>query len=49
VKTLEHPLCVWAHPITNRRPWLWLFPHCPFTHLSVRLDERWRTGYWFDP
>jgi hypothetical protein len=49
VGVLEDPLCRWSHPITTRRPWLWLFSNCPFAALSSRLDERWHTGVWTIP
>lgn len=49
VATLEDPLCRWTHPITNRRPWLWFFHHCPLAELSFRLEERWNTGAWTTP
>lgn len=48
VKWLEKA-CVWTHPITHHRPWLWLPIRngwCPLARLSDRLDQRWQTGEW---
>lgn len=43
VQVLEYA-CTWTHPITERRPWLWIGPPHPLTMLAVRLDDRWGTG-----
>jgi hypothetical protein len=42
-------LCTITHPITNHRPWLWFFSHCPLVLLSLRLEDRWGTGEWVAP
>jgi hypothetical protein len=39
--------CSLTHPITLRRPWLWLpLPICPLASYSATLDKRWGTGVW---
>lgn len=41
--------CSVTHPVTHRRPWLWLPIRngwCLLSHWSDALDQRWQTGVW---
>lgn len=48
VWTLE-AACGLLHPVTHRRPWLWLHIRngwCLPATWSSQLEERWHTGVW---
>jgi hypothetical protein len=32
--------------LTRRLPWFWC---CQLSHLSMKLDDRWQTGFWQPP
>jgi len=41
-------LCSKTHWLVHRRPFIYVIPPCGLTLLSIRLDDRWNTGYWKD-